>query len=254
MNIKQTYLSRISNTLFLIGIVFFINLIWINYYLKNINKSIISSIIISLTFCLVFFIIKKIATNKKRNKINASSNIENLKKQLLFGKDNKIITHLCKAFEIIDLTSINNNHFVDNKNKIDYYFMFFTPIINENDMVYIIKNAEYKNIKVFCIDTPQFPSITNYTIEVFDTKKISKKLKEQNIFIDNYINIQKKPKLSINDVMCVVFNRKQSKQYFLFGIMLIFTSLFSPYIIYYNIVGTLLLLLSLYSRFNKKFN
>ena len=254
MDIKQTHLSKISNTIFLIGIIFFINFIWINYYLKNINKSIISSITISLTFCIVFFIIKKIVTNKKRNSLDTKNNIEHLKKQLLFGKDNEILPHICKAFESFDLTPINNNHYVDNKNNIDYYFMFFTPIINETDVIYIIKNAEYKNIKVFCIESTQFPRIKNYTIEVFDTNKISKKLKEKNTFIDNYINIQKKPKLSINDIMCVVLNRKKSKQYFLFGILLIFTSLFSPYIIYYNVIGTLMLLLSLYSRFNKKFN
>lgn len=254
MNTKQTIFSKISNTLFLIISIFFISLIWINYYIKNLRNSIIYSIIISMSLCTIFFAFKKIKSTKEKVKKNSALNLEYLRQQLLLGNDESTIKKICKAYNINNFTAINEKHIFDYNNNIDYFFIFDTNKVTEKDNIYIIKNKLSNNIKIFCIEYNTSPIIKNCNIEYISIKEILNELNKNNIKINYNIEILHKTKIGLKEVLNSIFNKNKSKSYFWFGFILIISSLFTPFTNYYIISGTILIILSIYSRFNKKFN
>lgn len=252
---KQTYFSKISNTIFIISIMFILSFVWINFYLRNLRKSLLCSILITVCFCITLLPIKHLINKIKLKKINSLNNKDYFKTQLLLGNDNQSITTICKAYNLTNLSQTGErNHLVDNVNNIDYFFIFYNLTSIEKTIVELIKNHLYNKIIVFSIDNLSFPTISNLEIKNINHNELYEKLNSQNINLDYNIKINKKPKLSLKTILCTVLNHSRSKAYFSFGFLLIFSSLFTPFSTYYIIIGTFLLILALYSRYNKRFN
>ncbi len=75
-----------------------------------------------------------------------------------------------------------------------------------------------------------------------------------NVKIENKIEFKETKKLKLIELKNIVFNRSRAKGYFLSGFILLFTSLFYPYGLYYQIFASILFCLSLFSFYNKKYN
>lgn len=252
MNYSKTALSKISNSIFFISSIFILSFIWINFYIKNMQKSIIISIIITLATCICIYPIKKYLYNKKFRTHQQNFSIDYLKTQLLFGNDNEIISILCKAFLLDNLEPISKNHYkTDNE---DIFFFFSNHTISEQDIVHIYKNKTSQIIKVFCISSSLVPTSNNIQIQFINAMEIYKQLELSQYKIDFNITFSNKSKPTKKEILNTIFNANKSKNYFLFGLFIIFTSLFSPYQTYYIIVGSILILTSLFAKFNKKFN
>lgn len=254
MNTKQTKFSKFSNAIFLAISIFFISFIWINYNIRNINNAFISSIIISLSFCLLILLAKYILNKKNISKNQDKLDIDHLKLQLLYGNDFDTIKTLCKIYNIDNFTTISNNHIFDYNNNQDYYFLFETETPDIKEITSAIKNKNSNNITLFCVNNFVYHDLKDIKITIESSDKIFKKLKEKNTTINYNLQNEKNRKRSLKEIFCTVLNKQKSKNYFWFGLMLIFSSFFTPFNIYYIVVGTILLLLSIYVRFNKKFN
>lgn len=254
--IKQSRFSKFSNLIFLSISTFVLSFIWINYYIKNIKYSFISSIIIALCFFTIYIVFKYYQSRIYLKTQNKHKKIEELKLYFLYSNYEKLIDTLLKVYNINNLTKTNNeNHYIDNINKNDIYFMFDKETICTEDIISVYKTKIYNDISIYCINaTSNYPEITNVNLKLINLEQINKKIIENNIDIKNTIQLKKKPKLSLKELLCIILNKRKSKGYFLWGLALIVISGFTPYYIYYNIIGSTLLLLSLYSRFNKKFN
>lgn len=254
MNSKKSVFSQISNFIFIISIIFILSFIWINFYLRNIQNSFSCAIIISVTAIIILTPIKISIEKKQVNSLSKKNTTKYLKDQLIFGNDRINIKSLCTAFNINNLSTTNTeNHYIDHASKTDYFFLFNSEMLSDSDFIFVSKNKLYNNIQIYCIDSPNF-SINDINISINRISDIEKTLKQTNIIINQNIKPNLKAKISLKDVLCVIFNKKQSRSYFWFGIMLIFSSLFSLYSTYYIISGTILILLSIFARFNKKFN
>lgn len=255
MNYKQTYLSKITNTIYLITSVLILSFIWINFYLHNLQIAVTASVIITITFCLLYFLLHQFIKNRKNNILNQQKNLENLKNQILYGNDRDTIDKLLIAFNISDTQYTNSpNHLFNNQNKQDYYFLFETECINNEQLISIYKNRKFNEIHIFCINHGITSIPSDITLKIHDLKSICNQLYISKTTIDNYIKLQKKPRIRAKDVFCTVFKRDRAKSYIGFGLLLIFSSLFTPFSTYYIIMGTILILLSIYCRFNKYFN
>jgi len=255
MNYNQTPLSRISNTIYLITSSFVLSFIWINFYFRNLKKSLILSIIVTLILTASIIIIQRF--NKKRKIINQTklNEINNIKKQILYGKDHITIDIIKKAYNLNNLTkSHDTNHLIDNINHIDYYFCFDKEIINEETLIQVFKTKKFNNITLFCIESSITTKLKNINITILNLDQIIQQTSLANLKIDQQIEIEKKPKYSIKEIICIILNKNKSRSYLGFGSLLIFSSLFTPFSIYYISIGTILILLSIYSRYNKRFN
>lgn len=254
MKTNQTHLSRISNNIFIIFAIFSLIFIWLNYYLRNLTLSLYSSIVIVLFFCVIYYPIKFRINKKNNSKQNTLLNKENLKTQLLFNKISENIELISKAFNLVDLTPTqDNNHFLANNSE-DIFLIFNKEMITEEDITSAIKNRENDNVTIFCISATKFVELNSLTIKIIELRDIYKKLDEKKIKIYNNINIKKSTKLRAFDYFCIILCKERSRGYLGFGLLLIFSSLFTIYHTYYIVIGTVLILLSIYTRFNKRFN
>lgn len=255
MNTKVTKLSKISNILFLSISFFFLSFLWINYYIKSLKKSFIYSLISSLIFFVIilFFNFKK---DKKSIDIsNKSKHKDYIKIQLLYSNSDKIMKFLIKLYNLENYTLISNNHLYSKNNNSDKFIVFKTEAINQSELENIYKESISQNIEIYCFDDPKnIIELENYNIKFITFNEIYKDCEENNHFPDFSINIKKSTKYRLKDILCVVFCKAKSKSYLWIGILLMFSSLFTPYNIYYIIMSTLLLLMAIYSRFNKRYN
>ena len=256
INIKETKFSKISNIIFLTTTTFIISFIWINFYIKNTKYSLISSTIIALCFFTLYLVIKYYKNKIYLKAENTSKQLESLKVYLLYGSYTNIIETISKAFNLTNLSITDNNkHYIDNDNNKDIFLFFDKEIIDEEEFISSQKNKVNNNIEIYCIDNiPSFNTIENVNINIITIKQIHQKLLEKNIIPDQNIKLKKTTKFKLKEALSIILNKAKSKTYFIWGLILIFLSLFTIYYVYYNIIGSLLLLLSVYSRFNKRFN
>jgi len=253
MTNQKTLLSSISNKIFTIFCVFIITFIWINIYIKSLKLSIFSSAIITISFCIIYFPIS-FFTNKRKNLKNTKlNNIEYLKEQLLFGNNSESIETICKAYNYTNYKIISKNHIYDPTSNTDLFFYFDSLEINDEKIIQAIKERYTDNIKLFCINNVQLKTPQNITLNIETPQQIFDKLSTTSLNLDHNISC-KQHKISRAEIFKSIFNSQKSKSYFSFGLLILFSSLFTIYNIYYIIFGTALILLSLYSKLNKKFN
>lgn len=255
MNTSKTLFSKISNNLFLIFCIFVLSFVWTNFYLHSNKNSLITSIILILAFCIIYYPIKNKYNKTQKSKTHSKESKENTKIQMLLGNDDYTINLIKECFNLTNITQTSqNNHFLDIVNNIDYFFVFNEKELSENTIVNIYKTKQFNNIYIFCLSSIDFPKEQSCKFEIINFEKIYTELSKNNIVYNNNIKITQKQKLKISDITKVIFNKSKSKNYFWFGIMLLFSSFFTPYFIYYISIGTILILISLFSRFNKYFN
>ena len=255
IQITQSKFSKFSNLIFLTFSTFIIAFVWLNKYLSSLRLSIISSIIISLFFFVTYLVFKHYQNKIYTQKNNKKLSIEELKTHLLFTNNNNLFELLKNIFDFKDTIKLDNNHYLDTLSNCDIYLMLNKEMLEYEDYINIYKNRINDNLKVFCINSPSnHPELENTNISFVDLLEINKILIDSNTQINNYAKYKNKPKLKLKDILSIVLKKNKSRHYFFYGLLILATSIFTPYYIYYTIIGTILILLSLYSRFNSRFN
>lgn len=251
MQYKKTLLSQISNYCLLLIVITILSFIWINYYVRNLKISLVSSIIILITFCIIYFPTISIFNSKNFKKKERLKKITQLKNELIFGSalDNaKIIS---KYLNIELIPTKNPNHYKHNNQ--DVFIAFEKNIITEEDIIKILKSRTSNNITIYCIEKDYNINIESINLNIITIDKIQSFIIKDNKFTSMY-QPKKSAKFTAKDYICIILNKNRSKSYFGFGLLLIISSLFTIYHIYYIIMGTILLILSIFSRFNIFFN
>ena len=253
MNTQKTYLSKISNILFIIFNLFLITFIWLNYYLRNFKLSVTSTIVIVICFCIIYFPIKH-----KKNKLKSFSKEKQILKEqfqlnLLLGKTQDNITFLCNIFNIQNTDTTKHEYHLATKDS-DYFFILNKEMLSDNDIITTLKSRMTNNITIFCINSQPFQKIKDINIKIIKVDEIFNQFTNSNNSNLEEIKIEKKPKIRGKDYLGVIFNKNRARGYLTFGSLLLLSSIFTPYNTYYIITGTILLLASIFSRFNKSFN
>lgn len=254
MEFKHYTLSKISNTLFYIFCIFIIVFIWINFTLRNLKKSLICTIIITLTILILTFVFKKFRDSIKNKHQQLASKKRLFDINLLLNNDTDNIPTILEAYNLNNLSTINQNHRIDNTNKIDYFFNFDNQTITNDHLIKNLKSRHHDNIIVFCINNNCNLETTTINIQTITSEEIFQRLTEKSLSIPESIKLVKPAKFGINLILCTALNKSKSKSYFIFGLTLLFMSLYTIYSTYYIVSGSILILLSLYCRFNKFFN
>lgn len=253
METKTTKLSKISNMLFLTTIIFCLFFLWCNFYTKSLKISFFSSIIISICFLILFVIISNYLSKRKSKSIEKTNSIEKFKLNLMYSQVSNVLNLLKTMLNFTSNKEIEKNHFLlDNQKDL---FIFLQESISQNDIQSIFQNRQKNEIIIVSISKFDLPiNIDKITIEFIDLQSLYLFCQENSINTLQCVNHIKKPKYRLKDIFCIVLNKEKSKSYFWLGIVLLFSSLFTPFSTYYMVFATILFLLSLFSRFNKIFN
>lgn len=238
-----------------------ISFVWLNYYFRKFSTSLIASISIAI-FVEIFLLIIEINKNKKNNLTRQQNKI--------IDDINLALEYMAKKSQINYFANILKNMYcsqkysdciisIKNKEKV-----CFVPSYNANscsiqDAMECIKIALNHNANTLVIltneidsDTAKYISkIDGIKIEIFDTIKTYKLLILNNPLPECKIGIINK-KYSFKDYLSIAFDRNKTKGYLTCGLILIFSSLFVPYNIYYVVMGTLSMIFALVSISKKR--
>ena len=248
MNTKITIFSKISNYFFIFSIVFILSFIWTNYYNHKIINSLILAILITFLSIIIYTPIKiKINKNQKLN-INKQRIKDNIKSQLLYGNLQYNVSYLLALFNINIIEKINPTHYISEKNE-DIIFILEDDQIDKH-----IKYCNKEKIIIFTINNNLLFEYPNKTIEIYNYLDIYTQITKLNSLPVISVNTEKSRKYSAKDIFRIILNKHQAKQYFQMGILTLFLSLFTLFPIYYIVIGTILIILSVISKFNYKYN
>jgi len=250
MEIKTTKLSKISNIIFAIFATSIITFIWINFYLRNIKLSMIYSLIFSLIIISIIYLIKYFTQKKNIKVLNIEKNKSELKFKLQFSKRKLVNNYILDLLKFNHAEQLSSNHFYNHKTNQDIFIY-----LNDNINSEIYNDSLSYNIIIITLDNTNFQNeINEYTIEIINFNKLYDLSIQNNIYPNFNITKAKPTKYKLNNILENVLTKHKSKKLFLIGITILISSLFTKYNIYYIIMSTILMLLSVYARFNKKYN
>ena len=247
---KKTRLSQISNIIFVICVIFCIFFLWCNYYTKNLKVTLFSSIIVSVSTLIILIPVVNFKNKKAKQKTNDLKSLENFELRLLYSKETSLFNFVKNVLTIKTYTKVSNFHYTYNKKDL---YLILDKLIDESDFWKIIRDRKHEDIEVVCISKPKLTnSIKNLNILFWDLDFLKNYIELSPQFLDN-IEQQKKPKYRIKDILCIVLNKSKAKSYFCFGLILLFSSLFTPFSTYYIIFSTIFFVLSTICRFSTLF-
>lgn len=253
MKTKQTLFSKISNNVFLIITIFTLTLIWINYYIHNLTTSILASTIIIICVCIVIYSYKYI-TQKKAKSINLINNEKDiLKNHMIFSSNWENFQTISSVFALNEATPTNEKNHYTTPEK-DIFILLNSENISKESIENCLKNREHNKLDIYCTNCSEVPLIDNLEINIITFDEIFEKIHSSNNQPFQYYRLLKTPKLRLSSILRIILSKDRSRGYLGFGILVMISSLFSPFHNYYIIIGTMLLLLAIYSRFNKHFN
>lgn len=264
---------KLFNIFFRIFLIFLICFVWMRYFVRELWLSVLYTALLTISIELIlhFLFMRK---NQKNNLKTEEENLsEKISATFIFSPKSALnyFFNLCKInhsakkmgkYIIISPriaeNADTNSDLQENKNITILYPLYsYSPIVPQN-LVDIIKQVE-KN-------KPQKLIICGYKIDMA-TYKLASKIKEfkiillnsndcfikliknYNYYPENLKELNLKEKLTFKDILRQSVSRKRSKGYFIASLFLLFSSFIVRLNIYYVIMSSLLLLLSLLSFF-----
>lgn len=250
----KSKLAIFFDTLFLCLVVDVIIFVWINKLTKNAFFSILICNIISIL--LFYFIFLHFLKKHKLAKIKNSDikKLEIILTNLAFSTNKKYNNFFER---LLNAKHIDGYIFANEKS---YFYINTKTALDATD--FLIANNYYKSTKSnipLCFIGSNFSESFNNMVNSSPTKYLCFKssdllsvIKNSNTLNDYYVSNNTSLKLKIKSKIPLILSRKNFKSYFFSGLSLITFSLFIPYSIYYLVIGTLLLILSLLTLFSKK--
>ncbi len=256
----QTKLAFYLNNIFKYVAIFCISFIWCNYYYPNFLACVLASIVISSLICFITSKIFYLKQNKQEKLAKEQQQSDLVLNQLLFFNENELLDYFFVVFKNLNFNVEKENNYLIFNNKI--IVPYFNFELTTNNFLQLYKTHNNNN-KTLIILTNKISNELNSFLTNFDLKNVKfvtrndvylKIIKPSNIIPNTKVKPTKIVKLTWLKVCQYAFNKKNAKNYFFSGFLVMFSSLFYKYGLYYQIVGTILFMLSVYSHFNTKFN
>lgn len=262
---QKHYLSKIIDNIFLIVSVFLLSFLWIRFYSHNkfITLIIASSITIIICSCVHFIVSKKTkmqtATKKQANLVQNLSNFFMLtsKIQVLAIFQKAILSRKCACEQQKGVLVFGEFALLP---------IFSKPRCDDYDILTGVKKIKTLNLqeKKLIICAKNFTQEAKNFAGTLTTQQVLllDEFETYNMFFKpiNYIISTNAPKSKPNfrqklrKLSFVMFSKQRFKGYVLSAIVLIIGSYFMRYNIYYLVMSSILILLSIFCYFNKLFN
>lgn len=249
----QTKFSKISNILLKYFLVFSVCFLWLNYIRVNNFTAIAISIAVSLAIGCFIRLLDNQKTKRQKITAEEKNKIENISLQFLFGTQKQVLNFFCLTFKANYTIKKYNNSIT--LNEYNFFPLYNTEEITQYDVLSTAKQAD-NNIVIACISAnPDAIKIANKTskkIVILTQVEMYKILKKYNTFPDFKITKTTKKKLTITDIKNSAFAKANAKGYLISSIIVLVSSFFVRFNIYYTIFSTALLILSAICLFAPK--
>ncbi len=251
----MTFLNKftyIIDEIFKLITIFLLSFIWSLYYFKELGISLIVSSVISIILLSILHIVFSIKSNNKEKSKGLEKEKQNFKETLLLSTSTDNLNYFSSIF-------------VDYENKGTYLQKqdeIILPFVNKLELSYddllLLITSFSKNAHLTIICHTFSPNCSNLATRLTPLKVDL--VKSVDTFTSYIYNKKEKPEseltlksgrlYTLKQLLSTALSRGKSKKYLFAALLLILTMFFVPYKIYYIVISTLLLLLSLLSRLN----
>ena len=253
---KRKFATMIDNIALslLVGVLFYC---WLNFVSHKQTLCLIAAT----ASALLCFVVCSILSKKRQKKLDISAktidNVDRIYQKLLFTETQAqtkwLASHTQNATIFYDFfkqgTTIFCNALLKNKLGIEDVCQFIRKLES------VFKNLKDFEIVVLCEDfekqTKTFVESLNIKVELLNKFETAKKFGLKSETLECNIQILK-PEKSFKAILDYALSPKRFRSYFLFGMLLVASSFFVIYQIYYLVFGTLFLFMSALTLILKK--
>ena len=248
-------LSRIFDYVFARVLAMLIIFIWMKYYIDDLTLSIIYTSVIMVCLIVIFDVVfaKKL---KRTNSETDKNRKEQIFNQLCLNSNSANLDFFNKMLSTRHAVRTEKTCLIIEKGeeKLPVFFKFATIKLAPNNIVDIIKDGKdfgAKKILVLCngANTLAYSfaaSIEGIEIIIYDDKKVYELMKKYDIYPEINIKIAKyAKKYKLKELAAIALSKKRVKGYFFSSLLLLFSSFFVAYALYYRIAATVLMLMAL---------
>lgn len=250
-------ISIILDYVFYYFCIFLSLTIWLRFFLHNTALIISISSLCSLIFITLIFLLKR----KKSQKDNLSQldkvNANNFMNEMLFLS----ITEQCnKICTILNISTENiENDYIFYNNCIIKPLFTLQKITSNNILQLLIqtKSINYEKLIIisnnFDNNCPAFNNIfNNVKISFFNQYEFYNSCLKKINYKPNFETKKVAKKTNYKQLFNLIFSQKKAKSYFMYAFLLFFCGLFFRYNIYYIISSSIMFILAIIAKFNKK--
>ena len=247
----RKFIKIIDHT-FIIFIIFLLCFIWSKFLIENIFVALIASLLLTFFFALLFLKLQTNSSNKmllnKKQQQEIQSNITFLTYTTTLNIQKEIALRLNANIVKNNLLQKDATHF----------YILDTPNLTEENLIEIIKsNAHIQNLSIICAKADQSAyiaakNIENFSIDIIDAKTLYLKYNISLSSAKPDIVIKQGTKLSLKQFFSLFTREELAKKYCICAIIILFSSIFVFFKIYYYIFASILLILSLYCKIKPK--
>ena len=253
---------KLLSKLFRLFLIFIISLIWCRYFIEDLTLSISLTIIITLiidTIITLIFAKKTERANLKNSEIEKAENYCN--KFIFSDKSYAVNFYYNLASKRYKARKLSKYIIVEHReNNVLLYPFYKFEDFNIEDLISTYNYAKKAKVNklVICVNKTNANVLKicdklDIKIIILDKYQTYNKLfKEYNYFPQEFII--KTQKNTFKSLVEYSLNKKRTKGYLIASIILLFSSFIVKYNIYYLISSSILLILSLFSFINPKFN
>ena len=266
--VNKYYMKRFNffktfDAFFRILIIFLVCFVWCRYFIDNLWISLVVTII----FTLLIDIILNFFKNKKQKKKNIHQEEETKIQQyintFIFSEDSFSVNFFYELAKIKHQAQKKNKYIeiINSNKKIILFPYFMYRDFNTDDLVLVYSKtkSETPTRLIICTNTVDNNAIKlaqklPLEIYILDASQVYEKLLKEYNHYPCLTKLKSETKLGFKDLISYALNKKRTKGYFIASVILLLSSFFVPYKIYYIVMATLLLVLSLVSFSNPKYN
>jgi hypothetical protein len=236
---------------FLAALIIFI---WIKYYIDSWFFAWLYTAIAMAVLIIVFDLMLK--KGKKTETVKDKIKKEQIMNQLCFNTAAQNLEFFEKM--------LSGSYEVENKNSclvlkkddksMAVFLRFSTSKLAPNNIIEVVKESKELDINKIIIlcngaNTGAYSfaaCLDGFDITILDDKAVYELMKKYQTFPEINLKINKFPKnLQLKEIAAIALSRKRVKGYFFASILLLFSSFFVKYAVYYRTAATLLLIIAL---------
>ena len=244
----KNYIPIISDTLFCTLSIFILLRFVFSTFLSS-TLSFIFALTLSLLSSLIFFKLFKKKSGKDFLKKEEVKKIKEMTIRLSFMKKSSQLTFFLRIFKKFNLTAeIKNGRLYIKERGVVIFLHFDFDMVKKSEIIKYFNQLDGDDIGVifsssFSTEITSFIANFNGKLKLYDEKEVFSILKKAEIFPENDVCFfrEKEKKWDFS----LLLNKKRAKNYFFFGVIFMLYSFIVPIKLYYIIVGSIFLILSL---------
>ena len=241
----QTQFSKISNIILKYFLLFSVCFLWLNYIKIPNTIALTVSIAISALLGYIIYLIQKAKTKRQNISKEENAKIEDTSLQLMYGTKKQVLDFFHNTFKSQYSTKMHNDYI--SLNNYNFFPIYTTETITQSDVLKALKQSD-KEIVIACVSADQSAikcaKLTSKKVNILTQADVYSILKKYNSFPNFSITKTAKKKLKLTDIKNSTFAKANAKGYLISSFIILFSSFFVRFNIYYTCFSTLLLILA----------